>query len=203
MPRIRGEQNVEHIRAHHQPFRLKIYCTGKVEPSAQVSASTAPVDTPMPMNVPPRTPPPSPSLSPPRTISQGRSRLREQSTRCQADIRSRRQHAGHYLKEFWPTLPTDLHLRQEAWLCHLDRHRFLQGHWCCYHALHPGLRHGNRPRNFLLTLYRTGDHRPSGTEQVMDVLPSTSGATSARAPTANFPLATVTPRIPNVTGDLS
>jgi hypothetical protein len=25
-PRIRAEQNMEHIRMHHQPFRLKIYC---------------------------------------------------------------------------------------------------------------------------------------------------------------------------------
>jgi hypothetical protein len=27
-PRIRAEQNIDHIRTHHQPFRLKIYCPG-------------------------------------------------------------------------------------------------------------------------------------------------------------------------------
>jgi hypothetical protein len=26
--RIRTEQNVDHIRTHHQPFRLKVYCSG-------------------------------------------------------------------------------------------------------------------------------------------------------------------------------
>jgi hypothetical protein len=41
------------------------------------------------------------------------------------------------------------------------------------------------------------------TEEAMDVQPSTSGAASAHAPTANAPLARVTPRVPNVTGDLS
>jgi hypothetical protein len=87
----------------------------EVEPSNQVSTSTAPEDVHCSMEVHPRTPPHSPSLSPPvLLVGKDRGCPGEQSPRRRADIRSCRQHVGHYLGECYLTLPGDLYLCQEA-----------------------------------------------------------------------------------------
>jgi hypothetical protein len=113
----------------HVPFQVRTRSEGTVStqttviegtgvhgvvPLTQVSTLTAPEDGHVFMEVHPRTPPPSPSLSPLLLAGEDRNCPGEQSLRRRADIRSRRQHVGHYLGECYLTLPADLYQCQEA-----------------------------------------------------------------------------------------